>query len=186
MRRIRLAAGAAAAAVALAALTACSAPAAAPTAHAAHAGSYPVAVAGADVTRTQSVSAGGYALVAAGDPVRVHLQGADLLVTVAGPDVDVPQPKPGEPISAPSAPGVLTVTAAATRGSARLASDQFLGLNEEQSKFVLGTDRRSGVVRPGHPVTLHLHARFASGHTTLTWQPLGKPLITWDFTIEID
>jgi hypothetical protein len=183
--RARLAGGAAAAAVALLALAGCAA-APAPVEHAAHAGSYPVAVAGAQVTSTSSVSAGGYALVAAGDPVTVHLHDADLRVTVAGPDVDVPQPKPGEPIGAKSAPGVLTVTATALHGSTRLAADQFLGLNEEQSRFALGTDRRTAVVRPGHPVTLHLHARFASGHTTLTWQPLGKPLITWDFTIEID
>jgi hypothetical protein len=116
----------------------------------------------------------------------VHLRDADLRVTVASPDVRVPKPKPGEPISAVSAPGVLTVTATALRGSTTLAAGQFLGLNQEQSRFALGADRRSGVVRPRHPVTLHLRARFASGHTTLTWQRLGKPLIAWDFTVEID
>lgn len=175
-----------AAAAALLALSGCVAAPASTTASSAHAGSYPVAVAGTTVTRTPSVAAGGYALVAAGDPVRVHLAHADLLVTVEGPDVQVPQPKPGEPISAPSAPGVLTVTVTAEHGQAAIAASQFLGLNEVQSKFVLGSDRRSGVATPGHPVTLHLHAQFASGHTTLTWQPLGKPLVTWDFTIEID
>lgn len=174
-------------AAALLALCACTSPPAT-TAHSAapHAGAYPVAEPGTDVVRQATVRQGGYALVAAGDPVEVHLHDADLLVTMAGPDVDVPQPAPGEPINASSAPGTITVTATATRGRAAFASKQFLGLDEEQSKVHLGTDRRSGIASPGHPVTLHLHSQFASGHTTLTWQPVGKPLITWDFTIEID
>ncbi|MFD1719954.1 hypothetical protein [Amnibacterium endophyticum] len=177
---------AAAGIAAVLALVGCTAAPAPRAGVAAHSGAYPVAAASAAPTTVPTVRPGGYALVAAGDPVDVHLPHADLRLTVAGPDVDVPTPPPGQPISGTSAPGVLTVTAVAVRGSTAISSAQFLGLDEDQDRFALRTDRRSGTASPGHPVTLHLRSRFATGHTTLSWRPAGRPLVTWDFTIEID
>ncbi|WP_328292885.1 hypothetical protein OG218_09060 [Kineococcus sp. NBC_00420] len=150
------------------------------------AGSYPVATPQTQVLATPTASAGGYQLVAAGDPVRVVLPGADVTAQVSGPDVEVPTPAPGQPLSAVSAPGVLTVTFTATSGHLDVAAAGFLGLDEKQDPEALTADAPSVTVEPGHPATLHLSSTFATGHTTLTWQPLGTPLVTWDFVVEID
>jgi hypothetical protein len=172
----------------VAGLTGCTqaAPAAPAAEHAPGAGSYPVATAGANVRALQEVSTGGYRLVAAGDPVRVHLGGTTALITVAGPDVAVPVPKPGEPISAATAPGVLTVTVVVSTGAVHASASTFLGLDQKALPIRLTPDASAIEATPGHPATLHLRSRFGTGHTTLTWQPTGKPLITWDFTVEID
>ena len=150
------------------------------------AGSYPVATPQTEVLATPTATAGGYQLVAAGDPVRVLLPDADVTAQVSGPDVDVPTPAPGQPLSAVSAPGVLTVTFTATFGRLDVSAASFLGLDEKQDPEALSADVPSVTVEPGHPATLHLSSTFATGHTTLTWQPLGSPLVTWDFVVEID
>lgn len=150
------------------------------------AGSYPIATPGPQNSAVPSVSAGGYQLVSAGNPVQVHLPEADLVAQVSGPDVAVPTPAPGQPITATAAPGVLTVTFTATRGSIDVPASTFLGLDEDRDPLALAPDAASVPVSPGHPGSLHLSSQFASGHTTLTWQPEGSPLITWDFTVEID
>ena len=148
--------------------------------------SYPVATPGPNVTTPQVVAPGGYGLVAAGSPVRYRSSTTDALVTASGPDVQVPVPAPGAPQTATRAPGVLTVTVTVARGEQRVAPSAFLGLDERAKPIALRPDRGPQTARPGHPVTLHLSTTFASGHTTLTWQPTGKPLVTWDCTIEID
>lgn len=148
--------------------------------------SYPIATPGPNVTKPLVVAAGGYGLVAAGSPVRVLSGGTEALVTASGPDVDEPVPKPGQPQTAVRAHGVLTVTVAVSRGIERVVPGAFLGLDERAHPIVLHPDRGAQTARPGRPVTLHLAATFATGHTTLTWQPRGTPLVTWDCTIEID
>lgn len=151
-----------------------------------HAGRYPVAVAQAAVTSTPTVTPGGYQLVAAGVPVALRTPDAEAAVTVAGPEVRLPVPAPGQPVTATQAPGVLTVTVVASRGSVPVRASDFLGLDEEQESYALTPDAAEAVATPDHPVTLHLASDFASGHTTLTWQPDGRPLVTWDFVVEID
>ena len=168
------------------ACAACSGPADAAADAAPPAGHYAVATPQPQVTATPHVTAGGYQLVAAGDPVDVSLPGADLTAQVSGPDVALPTPEPGQPISAESAPGVLTVTLTARSGSLDVPTSSFLGLDEKRDPISLRPDADRLQVSPDHPVTVHLAAQFDSGHTTLTWQPLGTPLITWDFTVEID
>ena len=151
-----------------------------------HAGSYPVATAQAAVTATPTVTPGGYQLVAAGVPVDLRTPDAEAVVTVSGPDVDVPTPQVGQPITASRAPGVLTVTVVPSSGSVPVRAGDFLGLDEEQAPYALTPDAEEVTATPGHPATLHLTSDFASGHTTLTWQPDGRPLVTWDFVVEID
>lgn len=150
------------------------------------AGRYAVATPAPQVLGTPTATAGGYQLVAAGDPVHVRLPGADLVAQVSGPDVTLPAPTPGQPVTARSAPGVLTVALTSTRGTLRVDPASFLGLDQTQRPITLRPDARQVTVSPGRPVTLHLSSQFDSGHTTLTWQPLGRPLVTWDFVVEID
>ncbi len=151
-----------------------------------HSGEYAVATPQPAVTSTPTVTPGGYPLVAAGVPVALRREGADAVVTVAGPEVTLPVPAPGQPVVATQAPGVLTVTVVASRGSVPVRSSEFLGLDETQDPYALTPDVTELVATPGSPATLHLASDFASGHTTLTWQPDGAPLITWDFVVEID
>lgn len=150
------------------------------------AGHYPVATPQPRVEQTPTAAPGHYQLVAAGDPVRVQLPGADLVAVVSGPDVQLPTPAPGEPITADAAPGVLSVSLTATSGSLTVPASSFLGLDESRNPIALAPDAADLTVSPGHPATLLLRSTFASGHTTLTWQPQGTPLITWDFVVEID
>jgi len=149
-------------------------------------GHYAVATPQPEVLATPQVSAGGYQLVSAGDPVDVRLPDVELSAQVSGPDVELPTPAPGQPVTAESAAGVLTVTFTAQSGSLDVPASSFLGLDEKRDPIALTPDADQLSVTPGAPVTLHLAGQFASGHTTLTWQPLGSPLITWDFTVEID
>ena len=151
-----------------------------------HAGSYPVATAQPAVSATPTVTPGGYQLVAAGVPVDLRTPDAQAVITVSGPDVDVPVPQVGQPITASRAPGVLTVTVTASSGSVPVRAGDFLGLDEQQEPYALSPDTAQATATPGHPATVHLASDFASGHTTLTWQPGGAPLVTWDFVVEID
>ena len=150
-----------------------------------HAGSYPVATPPPVVFATQQASDDSYVLVAAGDPVRARIRDAAVLVRLSGPDVDVPPQTYGDPHE-PHAPGVLTVSLTSERGRLTVPSSSFLGLGEEQDALRLVPDRPSVTVSPGHPGVVHLKGDFTSGHTTLTWQPTGHPMITWDFVVEID
>ena len=149
-------------------------------------GHYPVAKAGHNVTTVQTVDEGGYALVSAGEPVDVRLASGASRVTVSGPDVQLPADVPGQPIAGEEAPGTLTVTFTDTTGSIPVSAADFLALDEEQSPESLTPDRATMTASPSGTETLHLDGVFHSGHTTLTWQPAGHPLVTWDFVIEID
>ena len=149
----------------------------------ADAGKYPIATA-----RPQSVgsaSAGHYQLVAAGDPVHVQVGSARVLARMTGPELDQSSAVPGKP-PATSAPGVLTVTLASEQGTLDVPAGSFLTLGERQDAIRVHADHANLHVAPGHPATLHLSTTFRSGHTTFTWQPKGRPLVTWDFVVELD
>ncbi len=145
------------------------------------AGAYAIATAGPQVLNTPEASESHYQLVAAGTPVRVSLGDATAVAAVAGPDLTI---TPGPP--ATHAPGVLTVTVSAEHGSLGVDPARFLALDQAQDPVALTADSGPTSAQPGHPVALHLSADFATGHTTLTWQPTGQPMVTWDFVVEID
>lgn len=146
-------------------------------------GAYPIAVAPSALSETPVASSTHYALVAAGNPVRVELPGAAAItLNVTGPQVTLPSG--GGP--AEHAPGILTVTASSPSGPQTVSAAGFLGLDEHQRRFALTADHDAVTARPGAPAQLHLRADFKAGHTTLTYQPQGKPLVTWDFVIELD
>lgn len=187
LRALRFpAVGAAALAVAALTLSGCSsasAPEAAP-----HAGQYPVATPVAETTTMPTAAAGRYQVLPAGEPVDVRLPGGrEAVVDVLGPDVTVPAVSGSGP-TAEVVHGRLdfTVSVKVVHGSLTVPATTFLGLDERQSPFPLTSDKTSVTASPGHDATLHLTGRFEVGHTTLTWQPAGSPLVTWDFTVEPD
>lgn len=178
--------GAAALAVAALTLAGCSS-AAGPDA-APYAGQYPVATPVAQTTTMPTAAAGHYQVLPAGEPVDVRLPGGrEAVVDVLGPDVTVPAVSGSGP-TAKVAHGRLdfTVSVRAVHGSVTVPATTFLALDERQSPFPLTSDKTSVSASPGHDGTLHLTGRFEVGHTTLTWQPAGSPLVTWDFTVEPD
>jgi len=149
------------------------------------AGHYPVATAPQQVLATPVVSDGHYQLVAAGEPVVVRRAGAVAVVDAAGPDLSPVAVAAGQaPVQ--HAPGTLTVTVRPDSGRLDVQAAGFLALDEAKNRIPLRADRTSSSGAPGHPATLRLSAVFPAGHTTLTWQPAGKPLVTWDFTVELD
>ena len=156
------------------------------TARAPQAGHYAIATAGQAVTAVPTAAPGTPQLVVAGDPVRVQLPGADVVALVSGPDVTLPSPVPGQPVTAESAPGVLTVTLTATSGTLDVPAASLTALDENRRPIPLRADTDTITASPGRPATVHLAAQFTSGDTLLTWQPDGQTLVTWDFTVEID
>lgn len=148
-------------------------------------GHYAVVTAPARASEVPLASRGHYRLVSAGDTVRVKVGSAVVRATMTGPEIDqsgyvVGQPPPS------SADGVVTVVLQAETGSLRVPASSFLTLGEHQDRIRVRADHARLDVAPGHPVTLRLATRFTAGHTTLTWQPQGTPLVTWDFVIELD
>jgi len=149
------------------------------------AGHYPIATAAPQVLATPVVSDGHYQLVAAGEPVVVRRAGAVAVVDAAGPDLSPVAVAAGQaPVQ--HAPGTLTVTVRPESGRLDVQAAGFLALDEAKNRIPLRADRASSSVAPGHPGTLRLRAVFPAGHATLTWQPAGKPLVTWDFMVELD
>jgi len=147
------------------------------------AGRYPVATAAAQ--QIASASAAHYQLVAAGDPVHVQVGAAHVLARMSGPDIDQRGAAPGTPPPL-SAPGVLTVSLTSERGTLDVTARSFLTLGERQDRISVHADHAAVHVAPGRPATLHLSTVFRAGHTTFSWQPQGKPLVTWDFVVELD
>ncbi len=92
---------------------------------------------------------------------------------------------PGKPPPT-SAPGVLAVSLTSERGTLDVPARSFLALGERQNPISVHADHTAVRVAPGHPATLHLSTAFRAGHTTFTWQPQGKPVVTWDFVVELD
>jgi len=147
------------------------------------AGRYPVATAPAQ--QVGSASAAHYQLVAAGDPVHVQVGAARVLARMSGPDIDQTGAVPGKPPPT-SAPGVLTVSLTSEQGTLDVPAGSFLTLGERQDRISVHADHTAVHVAPGRPATLHLSTVFRAGHTTFTWQPQGKPVVTWDFVVELD
>lgn len=148
-------------------------------------GAYPVATPPAEVRQTPLATPGGYQLVAAGVPVRVEqADGSAAVVQVMGPNLRLASAGPTGPVQ--HAQGVLTVTATSTAGAVDLKASSFLALDQKQHRFPLHADVATATATPGSPATIRLSADFDAGHTTLTWQPAGRPLVTWDFVVELD
>lgn len=168
---------------ALALTAACSGGRASADAPLVNAGRYPVATAPAQ--QIGSASAAHYQLVAAGDPVHVQVGAARVLARMSGPDIDQRGAAPGTPPPV-SAPGVLTVSLTSEQGTLDVPARSFLTLGERQDRISVHADHTAVHVAPGHPATLHLSTVFRAGHTTFTWQPQGKPVVTWDFVVELD
>jgi hypothetical protein len=140
------------------------------------------------VGRVVTATPARHRLAIEGDTVAVHLPSGRVMMTAVGPDV----PKEGKlPVPATS-PCRFLVTFAAVHGSIPIASQAFSFLGEhgqvhEARLSVRGATRVPRRIVAGHPVTLILSAVLPTGNGQLRWAPLeGKPVVSWDFDVEID
>ena len=128
------------------------------------------------------------ALAIQGDSVNVHLGQGRVIVTAVGPAV----PEEGRfPVPA-TTPCRFTVSFAAGRGGMPISARSFTILDE------LGQLHRPRValsgggplptrLEPGHIVTLTVSAVLPTGGGRLRWAPGGpRPIVSWDFDVEID
>ena len=125
-----------------------------------------------------------------GDTVAVRLASGGALVTAVGPDV------PGKDVATDPlktvVPCTFVVTFARPRGVIALKARDFALLDEQgqlvHPRVLLLNSGRPQALRGGSgPVSLRVVAVLPVGSGTLQWSPLpGKPLVAWDFDVEVD
>jgi hypothetical protein len=123
-----------------------------------------------------------------GDTVAVGLSGAGTLATLVGPSV----PETGKfPVPATS-PCTFVVTFAQTSGVVPIRAGDFTITDEEghlhhPEVTALHRGGLPGSLTAGRPVSLRLYAVLPTGSGSLSWAPAaGRPLVSWDFDVEID
>lgn len=140
------------------------------------------------VRATPTASPGHAQLVSIGDTVRVEVGGRSVLVTASGPELRAAVPPS---VSAPAAPdrrsaGTVTVTLRAASEPVTLCAAGLAARDELGHAIPLAADQPCATAAPGRAAALRLSGTFAAGHATLVWQSAGKPLVTWDFEVELD
>ena len=123
-----------------------------------------------------------------GDTIALRLPSGRAMVTAVGPDV----PEEGESPVPATSPCRFTVTVTAVHGSIPLSSRDFSFLGEHGQRNGARVTVRGGGALPkrivaGHRLTLTLSSVLPTGNGQLRWSPLGgKPIVSWDFDVEID
>jgi hypothetical protein len=127
-------------------------------------------------------------LAVEGDSVRVMLRRGRGLVTAVGPAV----PEEGAFPVPSTSPCTFTVTFAKVEGSVPLSADAFT-ITDEQGHTHRPTVAPQGGGNLAHEAphgrvyTITLSGVLPTGNGTLHWTPLGgKPVVSWDFDVEID
>ena len=128
------------------------------------------------------------ALTIQGTTVAVHLVGGRVLATAAGPEV----PEEGRfPVPATS-PCTFIVTLTAASGAVPLHPAAFtlvddLGHVHHPQVTALHGGVLPQMVSPGRTVSLRLYDVLPTGDGALEWAPGGgRPVVGWDYTVEID
>ena len=123
-----------------------------------------------------------------GDTVALRLPEGRAQVTAVGPAV----PQEGQSPVPATSPAQFTVTVAAAHGSIPLSSHDFSFVGEHGERNGARVTLRGGGRLPrqvvaGRPLTLTLSSVLPVGNGQLQWAPLGgKPVVSWDFDVEID
>lgn len=123
-----------------------------------------------------------------GDSVSVQLAHGHVLATAVGPLV----PEEGKFPVPPTTRCTFTVTFTAASGAVPLAPRAFTIVDERGGLHRPRVTARGGgpvpaQVAPGRTVTLTLKDVLPTGNGRLRWAPAGaKPVVSWDFEVEID
>ncbi len=114
--------------------------------------------------------------------------GARVLATAVGPEV----PEEGHfPVPAVS-PCAFVATFVAASRAIPLSASQFALIDEQghvhrPKMTALGGGPPPSEIAPGRPVSVKLHDILPTGDGALAWTPQGtRPVVTWDYTVEID
>jgi hypothetical protein len=123
-----------------------------------------------------------------GDTVAVDLARGRVLATAVGPTV----PEDGRfPVPATS-PCTFIVTFASASGVIPLSAKAFTFIDElghvrHPRVTALGGGALPRQVSPGRPLSLKVYDVLPTGDGRLTWAPdRGRPIVSWDFDVEID
>jgi hypothetical protein len=126
-------------------------------------------------------------LAVEGDTVRVVLDSGQALATAVGPSV----PEEGQfPVPATTM-CTFTLTLASVSGTIPLSPGAF-SIRDEQGqlhrpKVTAQDGSPPRAAAPGKSVTLTLTAVLPTGSGELMWAPQGgRPIVSWDFDVEID
>jgi len=123
-------------------------------------------------------------LVAMGDTVVARPSSAsELGILAVGPDLTI---APGPATATGRAPGTITVTVKATRGSVALRPGDFVARDEYTRVTRLHTAARPTVVRAGQTRSITFSGTFVDGGAVFEWMPGGHRMVVWDFHVEID
>jgi hypothetical protein len=123
-----------------------------------------------------------------GDTVRADLRGGHVLVTAVGPVV----PEEGAFPVPTTSPCTFTITFARGSGAVPLAASAFtitdeLGRVHHPQVSLQGGGGLPARIRNGQAVTVTVAGVLPTGNGTLHWAPSGRtPLVSWDFSVEID
>ena len=127
-------------------------------------------------------------LAVEGDTVRVILPRGQATATAVGPAV----PEEGQfPVPATTR-CTFTLTLTGVSGTIPLHPAAFTILDEQSQLHHPAVTARDGeppqaTAAPGKTVTLTITAVLPTGNGQLQWAPLGgKPVVSWDFDVEID
>lgn len=139
------------------------------------------------VQPTPTASAGRVQLLAMGASVAVVLGGGTTATaTASGPEQAITSPT-STTAGAESTPATIIVTVHVDTGTLHLAAADLV-IRDEQGDPVPITPSGPATVdaAAGQTATLVVGGVSTSGAGAMSWQPGGKPLAIWDFTIELD
>ena len=123
-----------------------------------------------------------------GNSVSIRLGGARVLATAVGPSV----PEEGRFPVRPTSPCTFVISLSTKSGIIQLNPRAFtlvddLGHLRHPSVSALGGGPPPRRIVAGERISLRLHAVLPTGDGGLSWTPSGdRPIVTWDFTVEID
>jgi hypothetical protein len=141
------------------------------------------------VNRVVTATAAHPALAIQGDTVSVDLaHGRRVLATAVGPET----PEQGRfPVPATS-PCTFVVTFAHASGAIGIGARAFAFIDERghvrhSRVTAMGGGAPPRLLSPGRPVSLRVYDVLPTGDGGLTWTPEGgRPIVSWDFDVEID
>jgi hypothetical protein len=144
-------------------------------------GAFPIA--NAPPTHMIEVRPGHFALLSMGETIEMVLPGGRVRLTGLGPSF--PAHKVGT-LPPASAMGSAEVDAVGEAGTVTLGARQFVGTDEQGQPVALRVTPFSVTLQSGQHATMRVAGTFTAGDGALSFVVAGHPLVTWDFSVELD
>jgi len=140
------------------------------------------------INRVLQASSAHPALAIQGNTVSVAVGAEHVLATAVGPSV----PEDGRFPVPPTSPCTFVVTFAHASGAIPIGANAFTLIDERghvrhPRVTAMGGGPPPSEILPGHPVSLTMYDVLPTGDGGLAWAPGGgRPIVSWDFVVEID